>query len=374
MRTMLLLASTMLAALTMTIPAAHALHAEDVGKHDFVVSTAGHGGSSSSISNNNSWLVPAIGTAGLSSSGGAVLTTSGTATSGTAAGRTYQEEGSSSSSSNNNNSGVETAGSCTEDSEESPYIIGPHMYMLPAASSSGSSSSANANANANACYLSSRSVETGRLLWRRNVCSSSSSSSSSSPSSTSSPEPMSHMYASSFSPGVGMVHTLDGSGTLRGWDDETGSLVFDVQVAGAGAGASAGSAQHEEILVGPPKLFGTSKGMLGIVGAVLPSSSASSASSASAPNDEVLALFDARTGKASGLHAEDNLHRHRHHHQHHHHHMLSAQQLLSEAKVKTKAGGGEWHCQWRQQQSGGQGIGHDDQRIDPCGIRHCSLS
>ena len=294
----------------MVIPAARALHAEDVGKHDFVVSTAGHGSytySSSSSSNNNSWLVPAIGTAGLSSSGGAVLTTGSTATGSSAAGRTYEEEEESCSSRSSSRS---SSSDC-----DSPYILGPSSTMAMAMAMS-----AGAN-QANACHLSSRSVETGQLLWRRNVCSSSSTAASLG-------HEYEHEYASSFSPGVGMVHTLDGSGTLRGWDDETGSLVFDVQVnASASASTSAprsGSGNHAN--VGQPKVFGAAiDGDVGVVGAVLPGGG-SGPSSADA-NDEVLALFDARTGKTitpKGHHGKDH---------------LSARQLLSEAKVKGKTGG-----------------------------------
>ena len=282
----------------MSIPVANALHVEDVGKHDFVVSTAGHGSSSSSGGGSRWNVVPAIGTAGLSSSGGAVLTTGSTASGSTAAGRTYEEEKSS---------------SCRSSSSgcDSPYILGPSSTMAMAMS-------AGAN-QANACYLSSRSVETGQLLWRRNVCSSSSTATS-----------LEHEYASSFSPDVGMVHTLDGSGTLRGWDDETGSLVFDVQVntsASASTSASrSGSSSGNHANVGRPKVFGAAIDVdVGVVGAVLPGGG-SGPSSADA-NDEVLALFDARTGKTitpKGHHGKDH---------------LSARQLLSEAKVKGKAGG-----------------------------------
>ena len=273
----------------------------------FVVSAAGHGSSHGSGWN----VVPAIGAAGLSSSGGAVLTTGSTAAGSTAAGRTYEEEK-----------------SCSRSSDcDSPYILGPSSTMAMAMS-------AGAN-QANACHLSSRSVETGQLLWRRNVCSSSSTATSLEHEHAYEHE-YEYEYASSFSPDVGMVHTLDGSGTLRGWDDETGSLVFDVQVntsasastsaSRSSSSSSGGGSSSNHVNVGQPKVFGAAIDVdVGVVGAVLPGGG-SGPSSADA-NDEVLALFDARTGKTitpKGHHGKDH---------------LSARQLLSEAKVKGKAGG-----------------------------------
>lgn len=69
------------------------------------------------------------------------------------------------------------------------------------------------SAQETSCYVASRSVDTGSLLWRRNVCAADS-------------DNKSHVTVVS----AGHVITTDLSGIVRGWEIETGNLVWDTLV------------------------------------------------------------------------------------------------------------------------------------------------
>jgi len=237
-----------------------AMFEDDVGKSDFVVATAGHGGPSGLT---GAWL----------SSDGTALITSGGVRSG---GSYYNED-------------------VVDDDEEEgkqqreggEYILGP---FIDNGSSTTDSTSTGDQGSKSSCNLASRSVATGELLWRRNVCSTSSQST----------------YAAYASKDHAMVYTLDSSGSFRGWSDRDGVLMFDVPAPTTTASAATTGSSTAE-----PKVFGTTvqwgADNVEVIGAVTSADG----------KDEVVTLYDGSTGASIGT--------------------LSAKALLSDAKAK---GGG----------------------------------
>ena len=226
-----------------------AMFEDDIGKSDFVVATAGHGGPDGLT---GAWL----------SSDGTGLITSGGVRSG---GSYYNED-------------------VVDDDEDrqqgGEYILGPFID-----NGSSTASGTATGEHGSSCNLASRSVATGELLWRRNVCSTASST-----------------YAAYASKVHAMVYTLDTSGAFRGWSDGEGVLMFDVP---ATTTATASSSTAE------PKVFGTTvqwgSDNVEVIGGVTSADG----------EDEVVTLYDGSTGTSIGT--------------------LSAKTLLSDAKAK---GGG----------------------------------
>lgn len=232
-----------------------ALFEDEVGSSDFLLATAGHG-------------VRGVTYSSLASDGGAVITSSSHA---------YPV--------------------VSDAAEENGDGDGAESDPFGFASSSGAQSSAAG------CYVSARSVEDGSLLWRRDACSSGGASSSAG-----------IRHAVAVSAAAKAVYTLDDSGVLRGWDETTGALKFDVGLSGGQGGYSPST--------GTPRLFGldlqqasgSSRSIIGAVASVVDSDS----------DNEVLSFRASETGDAF---AGDEIA------------SIKAAEALGEAKVKQPKSG-----------------------------------
>ena len=106
------------------------------------------------------------------------------------------------------------------------------------------------------CYLSSRSMRNGSLLWRRNVCSSEISTSATNDTSTNNRR---IRYAVHSNPNDAFVYTLDDVGVLRKWNEENGDLIQQLPT----ESNRAASKKTAMIITAPPKLLPLTNTLLG---------------------------------------------------------------------------------------------------------------
>jgi hypothetical protein len=99
------------------------------------------------------------------------------------------------------------------------FVHGFGTFVITSDSPQESGFSTDAEVEETSCYIASRSLDDGSLLWRRNVCSEEASSASAS-------EVQRHVTAVSSD----YVITMDHTGIVRAWDAASGSLIWDTLV------------------------------------------------------------------------------------------------------------------------------------------------
>eukprot|EP00554_Chaetoceros_debilis_P007419 CAMPEP_0194072748 /NCGR_PEP_ID=MMETSP0149-20130528/395_1 /TAXON_ID=122233 /ORGANISM="Chaetoceros debilis, Strain MM31A-1" /LENGTH=1164 /DNA_ID=CAMNT_0038752653 /DNA_START=169 /DNA_END=3663 /DNA_ORIENTATION=+ len=139
------------------------------------------------------------------------------------------------------------------------------------------------------CHLSSRSVTTGTLNWRRNVCSTSTSTTSGSTTTSSTSTGMSIRHAVYSNPNDARVYTLDVNGMIRIWNDTNGELLkemlFEFNNGNGGDAAHLVLSSDSDSGSAPPRIV--SLGATGMMGAILPT-----VSSTTEERDDIIAFYN----------------------------------------------------------------------------------